>query len=262
MKNGTYDDLSNEKYHGNKTHFSSSNLKLALRDVRKFYKECILGEKEFKDSPALRLGSYVHSLILEPDKTDDEFLVFMGSSRSKAYKEAAEQNKDKIIIGNLDALLAKSMFNKFKETEAADKLISDGVAEKSIFTELEGIPIKVRCDWLRKDRKIVDVKTSSGSVGISGAIKAILNFDYDLSAALYVDAMNKITKKKDHEFYFVFIGKDPVDVAIYKASEQMLENGRRKYKKALNIIKRGMETGSYFKEGIVELDIPESRRFD
>ena len=70
---------------------------------------------------------------------------------------------------------------------------------------------------------IVDVKTTSDPVDRFSAAKTIIRFDYDLSAALYVDAFKQYTGK-DHDFVFAFINKQFGDIGILKASEDLLEN--------------------------------------
>ena len=74
---------------------------------------------------------------------------------------------------------------------------------------------------------IIDVKTTSDPVDKFSAAKTIVRFDYDLSAALYVDAFKKYTGTK-HDFIFAFLNKQNGDVGILKASEALLENGRKK----------------------------------
>ena len=46
-------------------------------------------------------------------------------------------------------------------------------------------------------------------------------------------------------------------VQLVKASEQMLEAGRLKYKQALKMLKGARETGHYFNKGIMEIDYVE-----
>ena len=56
------------------------------------------------------------------------------------------------------------------------------------------MPIKVRADYI-KEGMIIDVKTSSDPVDKFSATKTNIRFDYDLSAALYVDAFKNILEK-------------------------------------------------------------------
>ena len=57
--------------------------------------------------------------------------------------------------------------------------------------------------------------------------------------------------------YFLFINKISNEIEVLKASKKLLENGRRKYKKAIQLLLRAKKTGKYFKEGIQEVDIPQ-----
>ena len=91
-------------------------------------------------------------------------------------------------------------------------------------------------------------------------LRIIIRFDYDLSAALYVDAFKKYTGK-DHDFIFAFLNKQNGDVGILKASEALLENGRKKYKTAIKKLAQAEKTGVYFKEGIQEVDLPSWAEF-
>ena len=84
----------NEDYHKDRKFKSSSTLKLFLKDPREYYKRYVLGEeREDTYKSAYDFGSYMHSLLLEPDKTNDEFAVFEGATRrGKAYEEFKSNN--------------------------------------------------------------------------------------------------------------------------------------------------------------------------
>ena len=57
--NGLYNDITNEAYHGEKDHISSSNIKNLLTDLEKFHKEKILHDKQpQKENPAFSEGFY------------------------------------------------------------------------------------------------------------------------------------------------------------------------------------------------------------
>ena len=40
---------------------------------------------------ALNIGSYVHSLILEPEKTEEEFVIYSGTRRGKDWEAFSEE---------------------------------------------------------------------------------------------------------------------------------------------------------------------------
>jgi hypothetical protein len=60
-------------------------------------------------------------------------------------------------------------------------------------------------------------------------------FGYEVQAAYYVDVAQAIDGKK-RDFYWVAVEKDaPFAVAVYKASDAMMEYGRTQYKKAIEL---------------------------
>jgi hypothetical protein len=261
LKHGMNLDISNEDYHKDRNFESSSSLKLFLKDSREYYKKYILGEREesrFKS--AFDFGSYIHSLILEPEKTDDEFIVFDGlARRGKAWTEFKEANQDKIIMTKSQDLMASGLVESYNDHKETEGLIEDGIPEQTLCIQLEGLDIKVRADYV-KDGMVIDLKTTSDPVDKFAAAKTIIRFDYDLSAALYVDAFKKHTGK-DYGFIFVFLNKQSNEISVLKASDNLLENGRRKYKAAIKGLLKAKETGTYYKEGIQEVDLPSWAEF-
>ena len=253
--------VSNEDYHKDKKFKSSSTLKLFLKDPREYYKRYVLQEpREEMYKSAYDFGSYMHSLILEPEKTILEFAVFDGATRrGKAYEEFKSNNEGKTIITAAQAQQALDLLHLYNEHVDTKGLIENGVAEHTLCVELDGMPIKVRADYI-KEGMIVDVKTTSDPVDRFSAAKTIIRFDYDLSAALYVDAFKQYTGK-DHDFVFAFINKQFGDIGILKASEDLLENGRKKYKAAIKRLAEAERTGVYFSGGIQEVSLPSWAEF-
>jgi len=258
---GINPSISNEDYHLDRNFESSSSLKLFLKDSREYYKKYILGEKrEDTYKSAYDFGSYIHSLILEPEKTDDEFIIFDGlTRRGKAWTEFKEANQDKIIMTKSQDLMATSLINAYTDNKETQGLIQDGCPEHTLCTELEGINIKVRVDYI-KEGLVIDLKTTSDPVDKFSAAKTIIRFDYDLSAALYVDAFKEYSGK-DHDFLFVFLNKQNNDVSVLKASANLLENGRRKYRAAIRGLQNARKTGIFYKEGVQEVDLPSWAEF-
>jgi hypothetical protein len=81
-------NISNSDYHAEKLHLSSSNLKLLLKSPKQFYTEKILGIREPLIGSALDIGTYVHSLVLEPEKVQSEFAIYTGWKKQGAEFQA------------------------------------------------------------------------------------------------------------------------------------------------------------------------------
>ena len=92
---GIYKTLSNDAYHSEQKHLSSSNLKMLLKDTNQFYKEKILGEREPLKGAFLDEGNYTHSLILEPHLVPEEYVFFDGNRKAgKEWKAFEAEHKD------------------------------------------------------------------------------------------------------------------------------------------------------------------------
>jgi len=263
-------DIDNESYHAEREHVSSSGLKLLLKDPEAFHKHYVLNQKEdISNRSALDFGSYVHALILEPHVIDDEFAIYEGlQRRGDKYKTFASEHEGKIILTRSQADKAHRLFSAFSESAVTldegdvplQSFFQDGWAEQCLCAELMGVKVKVKTDYRKEEASyasINDVKTSADYISTRADVERICSqWQYDLSAALYVDVAEKVTGRK-HDFYFCFITKKPdavVKCKIYKASEQMLQSGRDKYEQALMTLKLARETGSYYELKIQEID--------
>jgi hypothetical protein len=131
-----------------------------------------------------------------------------------------------------------------------------GEPELTACCTLDGVKVKVRFDYF-KDGDIYDVKTTSARVSLDSIQEVSEGLDYDLSAALYSDVCEKLTGNAP-AFYFLYMGKRPNNVGafpvgLYKASDAMIERGRRKYKAALKQLKESRKSGIWYESKIIEL---------
>lgn len=247
--------ITNEDYHADRTHYSSSALKLYLKDPREFHKQYILNEKP--DIPdalqnAFDFGSYIHTHILEPHLLEEEYAIFESGCR-----EAFEyDHKGKTIITAGQDHIARKMIESFNNTvfypdgKPIKKFFQRGKAEESMFGEIDGVKVKIRTDFRKQTKSfasINDVKTTKKKVTLANIKKTCEDYDYDLSAALYVDVVEQVTGVR-HDFYFLFMGKTDYKCRIVRASEEFLERGREKYKRAIKGIKKSIETGVWIPE--------------
>lgn len=271
LKLGFNEYISNEDYHNDREYVSSSGIKLMAKNPREFHRIYVLNEESsFGNQSALDFGSYVHSRILEPHLTEEEFSIFDGKSRrGKAYEEFLEANEGKTIITNSQKYEADKLIHNFeratvlmgdadneKETNVS-KFFTGGKAEETLCVVLDGVKVKVRFDY-RKEfdsfGSINDIKTTSSRVDTpEKAQEVCAMFGYHVSAALYVDAVHQETGLP-HDFYFCFICKADGNTYMYKASEQMLEEGRKTYKEGLAALAKARETGVYYKNIIKEIN--------
>lgn len=258
LKKGIYDGLSNEEYHGDRSHISSSGLKLMLRSPRDYYERYILNINNFKGSDAMDLGTYVHTLVLEPELEDD-YVFFDGKRQGKKWEEFKEEFEDsgKMILPRTAREKGFYCADSVKKHALSQELLQEGEPELTCCTTLDGVDVKVRFDWLN-DCHITDLKTSYKSDSLQSIESIIQERDYDLSAALYCDAYEKIRGIKP-KFSFVFVSTSTFKTIAVDCSEELLENGRRKYKCAIEKLKKAKETGNWEEAQLTERPILQLR---
>ena len=245
---GIYKTLSNDKYHAEEKHLSSSNLKMLLKDTNQFYKEKILGEKEPLKGAFLDEGNYAHSLILEPHMVEEEYVIFPGNRKAgKEWKAFEAEHKDsgKIILSAAQKLKVENWVESYKKRPEAIDLVDGANNEFSLFSDMAGVPLKVRADVINIDKGfIADIKTTASDPDVDTFRFTVEQYGYDLSAALYVDLFSR-RYEKEFDFYFIVLGKRSLTCEVYKASDLTLGKGRKKMLTALKLYKTCMENGKW-----------------
>lgn len=211
---------------------SSSDIKILLDNPYFF-----INKQEQEYSNSLTLGSLFHSIVLEYEKLNENYIVSAcADKRTKEYKELKEE-ADKQGKEIIDATLwtrANEMLESLKQTKIYG-LIKNGIKEFSFTREIDGMLFKCRPDsYLEKEGVIFDLKTTSLKNGASPSefLKSVANYKYYIQAALYLSVLQA------KEFYFVVIEAfAPYMIGIYKLDAQSLEFGNEKIKEAVEVYK-------------------------
>ena len=146
--------MSNDEYHA-RPEYSSSQLKDLLRSAAHFYSNNILKEVERETKAAMNFGTLAHTLFLEPEQFENEFVVAPKfERRTKAGKEEAlaweQANQGKILVDAEQVEVAKRIvINLQKLSSYADMQNNYGMAEASIFftDPVYDLPLRIRPDW-------------------------------------------------------------------------------------------------------------------
>lgn len=216
---------SNAEYHKDNTHLSSSSIKMLLKNPAQYYQEYILGNKSTESRPQFDEGSFVHTLVLEPEKVAD-YAVFPGLRKSgKAWEEFQAANKGKIILSAPQVNRCEQLYKSYASLPVATALLQGGSPEFTMTGKMLDVPVKARADYINIDKKyIVDIKTTSMPSDSEIFRHTIREYGYDLSAALYCqiahDNFNSL-----FDFYWIVISKSDMMTNVYKASSQTLSEG-------------------------------------
>ena len=239
-------ELSNEEYHGEKEHSSSSNIKDLITDrpsrwhkdgelwgVEKYHKEKVLGDKpEQASKNSFDEGSLAHCLILEPWNLDNDFAIYQGFRKSgndyKAFKAAEEAGKGRIIVSKSQFKKVEGWVNDYKLNETAVNLIKGCETEYSLFGELKGMKLKVRADAINIEKGyIADVKTTAYDVDQESFANTVKDFKYQLSGAMYAKMFSEYYGKP-FDFYFIVLGKGKGGgTEVYKLGDDSVRDGMK-----------------------------------
>lgn len=188
-------------------------------------------------SKSMDLGSLVHTLVLEPEKFPELYVVppsTLGSKQTKAYKEwAAKESRTIVDSDTLD--VAERMAGNVKDHPVARMLTSGGLAEVgAIWTDPErDIRIKVRPDYLPGGDIIVDLKTTRDASPFGFGAQSF-NLKYHWSAELTCRVLSRATGRPFSSYYFVCVENTaPYAVAVYLATKDQLVFAREELDRLL-----------------------------
>ena len=255
-----------------KGYVSASSLKYAITGSKDFDMEAwrlnMLGELK-KTSKAFTFGGFFDSLLLTPSETwnryvvlnDDEICAEIGGKNPRAtkrYKEwKAEQMGDKELITAVENNVAKVMVKRLRNSEVVDYETGEivkldrfiqGEAQQEFNTWIGDVPVRGFLDVLG-DGFITDVKTSSRS--LSQFKWDVRDYNYDLQAWMYCEVFG-IT-----DFYWLVQTKDkPYTCGLFKATDETLANGERKFYDAVGnisnwLIEEPKETSTFAVQGTI-----------
>jgi exodeoxyribonuclease VIII len=186
-------------------------------------------------TPAMRLGTALHTHVLELSKWDDQIAVAPGDINRRT-KEGREQwaafeaaAKRKTVITADDAQQVMAMGRAVMRHPAAAMLLGlPGKAETThMWTDAgTGLECKCRPDWLIDDGSIVvDLKTTKNA-SIQGFKRSVADYRYHVQAAWYLHGLEQATGRRPDQFIFICVESTaPFACAVYAADAEMIERG-------------------------------------
>jgi hypothetical protein len=237
---GIYPDMPAAHYHRIDA-ASASRLKKLKRSAAHM-RASILYPPE--PTPAMRLGSLIHSRVLEPNLYRANYAVMPKvDGRTKAGKAAKEEfeieNLGKSIVTEEEDSIAQAIHDSLRSCEFAARLLdAEGTVETSLFWQHAdtGLMCKNRLDkHMLFDARmtIMDLKTTIDA-SPKGFEREIFNYGYHIQAAFYLDGMSQLMEESHTDFYFLAVEKvNPYAFGIYRLSDEAVEQGRKEYKQLL-----------------------------
>lgn len=231
------------------------------------------GEIDY-DSPDLAFGRALHCRLLEPDlyeifwavatpccaeiKSGDRKGMPCGASssmqagdewfcRTHGKKvEGAREVEDCVTKDEADRI--EAICAQLKGHEVVKLLRREGGFEASAIWENSGVRLKGRMDKMIVGKDcpdtIVDLKKCGLGRGDKDTFaRDLLKYKYHIKAAMYYDAVHKLTGAKPHFLWIVVEDKPPHSIGVYECDIPTLDAGRNEFLSLLSQYNRCMETG-------------------
>src|SRR5690606_30591191 len=110
-------------------------------------------------------GSAVHTLILEPEKFNNQFVVGPDVHKNtKIWKDFVKSNEGVTVLDEMNYQAILDCSNSVLSHPTAMNILRDGIPERSYFWRDSKTKVKCKCrpDWLRLgDREVFDLKTTT-----------------------------------------------------------------------------------------------------
>lgn len=251
--------LSNQDYHAQSS-ISKSGLDL-IRKAPAVYRW--RKDNPQPPTPAMRMGTLVHTAILEPDRMSELIVaptVDRRTSAGKAEWAAFLIESEGKEIATAEELEQLSAIRDAAWSHPACRKALGMIAEveTSIGWQIDGIDCRCRPDAILTNGVILDVKTTRGATADEFA-KSCAQYRYHVQAAFYSDGYKAAFGDPPKGFIFLAVETEvPHLCAIYVASEAMTVRGRADYEADLRTYSRCMETGEWpgLSETPTVIDLP------
>ncbi len=253
--------LTNAQYHRHSA-VSKSHLDQVARSPRHYWCRYLDPNREVPEpTPAMLVGSAVHTRVLEPELFDRDFVVAPDlDRRTKAGKDAWAEFQAaagrRTLLTPDQAELANQVAKAVREHPAAALILDQpGTAEQSYFwtDEETGLECKCRPDWHSADRRlIVDLKTTEYA-SPENFKRSVHKWRYHVQAAWYLRGLSA------EQFVFIAVEKQPPYlVAVYVASAEMVAAGSRVAARDLTVLAECRQRDEWpgYSDEIIPIDLP------
>lgn len=254
--------LTNAEYHA-RPEVSKSGLDLVHRSPLHFWNRYLNPDRVAEPpTPAMVIGSALHTMVLEPHLFDDEYAVAPHCDRrtkegKMIWADFEQESAGKTLLKAEEATHIEAMASAVRRHKAAGFLLRmPGKCEQSYFwtDETSGEDCKCRPDWHSEDKRIiVDVKTCEDASPAAFLRKSVLGYRYHVQAAFYSRGLGA------QQFIFIAVEKKPpFAVGVYTLPGKLVERGWQEAAADLQRLAECRATDQWpgYGDAIQELDLP------
>ncbi len=205
------------------------------------------------DSSRFQFGRLVHQTLLGGPPS----AVWDGERRGNAWKEFKEANAHRDISTKAEVE---------KATRIANAVITHPIASQFLDGKME-VPV----EWKQYGRKcatrgidvlgrtfIADLKTTS-TVRPYQFLRGAERYGYHAQLAMYLDAAASIGHRVEEAYVIAVETEPPYDVAVFRLTQNILEQGRRKVRLWFEMLRACEESNEWpgHTQSIVDWDVNE-----
>ena len=263
---------------------SNSSLSVLKRSPAEFYARFIAKTMASEETDAMRLGSAVHMLALEPERFHDRYLIETGpinpstqkpygrdTKRFEAWLDIrkTETSKTVLIYDEFESSMAIAEAFQSHPTIAAimaasvEKIYERGFELSYLVEGQEPIRLKCKPDCvIPSEGLIIDLKTTSDPHPDSWKWSAE-DYGYHRQAAIYLQAMGAYYGKTFRFLFGVVRSKAPYEVGVYELDNDSIGRGWSQVESLIAEYaqrKREDNWRSDWQVGIHSLNVPERRK--
>lgn len=235
--------LTAAEYHADYSRVSNSMLSVFRQSRRRYFQRFV--EKSMpapEPTAAMRLGSLVHSLLLEPETFDARHVVAPKCDRRTKDGKAAWEGfvngvGNKTIIDASEHHEALSIAKAVVMNDTAQSLLQRaGENEVAHYWECPITGLACKCRYDRKCFDVIpDLKTSHDSSPRGFADKSA-SLGYHRQAAWYRHGWTCATGEVLPFVFIVVCTEPPYDVGIYELDEDALQLGEQQNESAIRML--------------------------
>lgn len=225
-----------EDYHARKDFLSSGRIKLGMRSLAHIKAAM---EEPQEQTPAMALGSLIHTATLEPETLDQLYAVSPKFDRrtkdGKAQAEAFEQSaQGKIVVSEDDMKVALGCAGRVRSHSVASEILDGAKVESSVYWQHEetGLLCKARPDAYHPDTgTLIDLKSTQDAG--PKFVRDLFSMNYHVQLAFYAMAIEAIGFTVARVVIIAVEKAPPFEVGLYELDADTIALGAHKVREFL-----------------------------
>ena len=249
FENGVF-EMANDIYHSSEGLSRSALMEFKRSPYHYWYKYLNPEALPKEPTDAMILGNLIHTMVLEPDKFQEEFVMKQKFDRrtnigKEGYGKYMMSLRGRIEITEQDLVIANAINKSIEEHDVASKLLQGCDIEKSIYFTHEptGIQCKARPDaWI--NGLVIDLKSSKDASyrAFQGAAYA---GGYFLQAGMIYCALRSIDVELKTFITLAAEKVPPYALGIYALDKEAIDFGVNQFDHLMESFDRCVQSNNW-----------------